>query len=456
MKTRAGIAVAAGLVVVTGCAASGLETGAGTVEEKTASAFLTTAEAGWHQRVDAEPNKNLGPSARCYYVTGADGKQSLGTMACGPLRRLGTPERQVWDIVRVQTTGGDKPGFELPDGEQWQTSQLRPENSAFWRPDDKQVDDAADALAAPPAPSAQAGLTTVTEASEKLDLKPAGGKLVVPDGTLTLKGLATPATIGSGVEVKAPATGEKFIAAEFTTSPTLDPLTDSPAFDVRTSKTTAATKWTVTVGGQQRPVEVLPSDSGTANGARTLVVSVPKDASDVTLTATSGSVVQKLSLSTGERTTTDVASAYYRTGVAVDLSKSYPRTKRNVGQYFKSGYQLSLQKAALTPWDPARGWAPAGKAWVRVQLSSELDYTDILYRTTWVSPFLTATADGSAVPAVQGTPNDDVIAIPVPAATKVVQLTTKNVLSFSATDPGAVPASGTVTFPPLAATATFQ
>ncbi|MFC9691414.1 hypothetical protein ACFTSF_22860 [Kribbella sp. NPDC056951] len=443
-----------GLLVVAGCGASGLETGAGTVEQETASAFLTTTETDWHQQVDAEPNKNVRPSARCYYVTGADGKQSLGTMACGPLRRLGTAERQVWDVIRLETTGSDKPGFKVPDDEQWKKSQLRPDSSAFWRPDDKQADGDADALAAPPAPAAQSGLATVTDKSEKLALKPATGKLVVPDGTLTLKGIATPDTIGSGVDVKAPASGEKFIAAEFTTSPTIDPLTDRPAFIGSTG--TAATKWAVKVGSEQRPIEAISDDPEATNAARTLVVSVPKDASDVTLTATSGSVVQKLSLTTGERTTPDVAAAYYRTSLSADLNKSFPKTIRNVGQYFKSSYQLSLQKAALTPWDPTRGWAPAGKAWVRIQLSSQLNWTDILYKTTWAPPFLTATADGAAIPAVQSKHSDTVIAIPVPAATKTVQLSAKNELSFSATDPGAIPTSGTVTFPPLTATANFH
>src|SRR5690242_1252110 len=196
MKTRAGIAVAAGLAVVAGGGASRLETGAGTVESKTASAFLVTAETGWHQKVDAEPNKNVGPTARCYYVTGADGKQSLGTVACGPLRRLGSPDRQVWDIVKIDTTPGDKPGLKLPDDAQWQQSQLRPAGSAFWRPDDKKADDTADALAAPPAPPAEAGLARIADGGQKLDLKPATGKLVVPDGTVTVKGIATPETIG--------------------------------------------------------------------------------------------------------------------------------------------------------------------------------------------------------------------------------------------------------------------
>jgi hypothetical protein len=455
MKTRVGVALAAGLVVVAGCGASGLETGAGTVEKKTATAFLTTTEADWHKQVDGESNKNVGPSARCYFVTGADGKQSLGTLACGPLRRLGTPERQVWDTLRIETTGGEKPGFKVPDGEPWNRSQLRPDNSAFWRPDDKKTDDNADALAAPPAPAAQAGLTTVSDKSEKLELKPATGKIVVPDGTLTLKGLATPETVGSGTEVKAPASGEKFVVAVFSTTPTNDPLTGSPAVNAGNAKA-VATKWTVTVGSEQRPVDVISQDAPAGAAERTLLVSVPKDTSDLTLTATNGAVVQKLSLTTGERTTPDVAAAYYRTGVSANLNKSFPLTVRNLPLYFKSSYSLALKKAALTPWDPDHGWAPAGKTWFRVQTDSMLDFNYILYKTTWSPPFVTVTADGAAIPATQVTANDEVIVLAVPAATKVVKVTTKSVLTFTATDTGATPKSGAVTFPSLTATATFN
>lgn len=456
MKTRVGIAVAASLVVVTGCGATGLRTGAGTVEKETASAFLTTAERDWHGQVDGEPVKNLSPSARCYFVTGADGNQSLGTMACGPLRRLGSAARQVWDIVRIETTGGDKPGLRLPDGEQWKKSQLRPDSSDLWRPDDKAADDNADALAAPQPPAAPTGLTSVTSKSETLELKAANGKLVVPDGTVTLKGIGTPGTFGSGTQKVTPASGEKFVVAVFGTSPTIDPLTGEAAYEREAAKRTPATEWTVTVGGQQRPVDILPGDQGTMTAEQTLLVSVPKDSSEVLLTATSGPVVQSLSLTTGQRTTADVAAAYYRTGVSADLNKSLPATVRNVGRGFKSSFSLSLGKAALTPWDPARGWAPQGKAWARVQVRSTLDYSNFTYAAAWVSPFLTATADGVAIPTITGDPDTEVIAIPVPATTKVLQLSAKTALKFSSRISSAVPMKGTAAFPALTATAAFQ
>ncbi|TDD46540.1 hypothetical protein E1263_36290 [Kribbella antibiotica] len=455
MKTRVGIAIAAGLVVVAGCGASGLETGAGTVESKTASAFLITAETDWHQKVDTERNKNIEPSARCYYVTGADGKQSLGTVACGPLRRLGSPERSVWDIVKIDTTPGEKPGLKLPDEVQWQQSQLRPASSTLWRPDDKKADDNADALAAPPAPPAEAGLARVTDGGQKLDLKPATGKLVVPDGTVTLKGLANPETIGGAADVMGPASGEKFIAAEFTTAPTLNAISGEPGFGSG-SKSTPATKWTVTVGTEQRPVEMFrPEEKGTST-ARTLLVSVPKDATDVSLTATSGSVVQKVSLITGERTTTDVATTYYRTDLSADLNKSFPATRREVKPYFNATYALNIDKAGLSPWDSDRGWAPAGKAWFVARWTGNLDYNYILYDVTWAPQSVTATADGAAVPGIKVTHTDDDIAFLVPADTKAVQLNVSSVLKFSANDPAAKPTSGSVAFPPLTATATFQ
>ena len=125
----------------------------------------------------------------------------------------------------------------------------------------------------------------------------------------------------------------------------------------------------MTVGGERRPVDVLPrGDASAMTGDQMLLVSVPKDTPDVLLTATSGPVVQSLSLTTGKRTT-DTAATYYRSGTLTDLNKSLPNTPGNQGRDFTSTYSLALQKAVLAPWDPARGWAPQGKAWVRVQLS---------------------------------------------------------------------------------------
>ena len=463
MMMRAGIALAAGLLLVTGCGASGLETGAGTVEQKTAEAFLTTAESAWHRQVDAEPTKNLSPEARCYFVTGADGNKSLGTVACGPLRRLGTAEHRVWDIVRIEPTGGDKPGLEIPDQEPWKQSQVRPDSSALWRPDDNKAADDADALAAPPAPAAPAALTEISDKSQSLELKPATDKLILPDGTVTLKGIATPETIGNGTEVQAPATGEKFVVAVISTSPTVDQLTGNPAYDPqdRTPGSKAvATKWTITVGGQKRPVDGLSSSDGSAvTPERTIIVSVPKDTTEVLLTATNGSVSQSLSLTSGKRTTS-TAAAYYRTSTHAQLNKDLPTKAVNLGSTFKSKFSLSLQQAALTPWDPQAGWAPTGQAWVRVQLDSTLEYPFIVYQKAWAPTFLTATADGVPVPTPVGTnnPGATVITFAVPATAKSVQIKAVARLNFTSNSysPHNSPKSGTAVYPALTATATFQ
>jgi len=459
MMMRAGLALVAGLVLVSGCGASGLETGAGTVEKKTSEAFLTATESAWHRQVDGESNKNLSADARCYFVTGADSNKSLGTVACGPVRRLGSAERQVWDVVRVETTGADKPGLEIPDEEPWKESQVRPDSSGFWRPDDKKSTDDADALAAPPAPPAPAGLTEVSDKSQILQLKPAGDKLIVPDGTLTLKGIATPDTIGSSTEVRAPASGEKFVVAVFGTAPTTDPLTGRGAFDPGNTEV-AATKWTVTVGDQQRPVDVLSDVAGSAVvPQRTLIVSVPKDTSEVLLTATNGPITQALSLTTGKRTS-KTAAAYYRTATMATLNKSVPTKSLNLGSSWWSKFSYSLGRAALTPWDPQQGWAPDGQAWVRVEVRSTLEYSFVQYDKKWAEPMLTATVDGISAGRSAGVNSldADVIAIAVPAGAKTVQLKTEPRLNFTSNSfsPHNSPKSGTAVYPTLTATATFD
>ncbi len=465
MKMRAGLALVAGLGLVAGCGASGLETGSGTVEKKTSEAFLTTAESTWHSQVDGESNKNLSADARCYFVTGADSTKSLGNVACGPVRRLGTPEKQVWDVVRIEPTGGDKPGLQIPGNEPWKKSQVRPDSSNFWRPDDKKVAADADALAAPAAPPAQAGLTEVSDKSETLQLQPATDKLVVPDGTVTLKGIATPETIGSGTDVRSPATGEKFVVAVFGVAPTVDGLTGNGAYDpAKAGPKAVATKWSVTVGSQQRPVEILSDTSGSATvPERTLIASVPKDTADVVLTAVNGPVTQTLSLTTGKRTSTN-AAAYYRTTTLATLNKSLPTKEVKLGSDWHSKLSYSLGRAVLTPWDPRLGWAPDGQAWVRVEVESNFDYSFVVYDIKWADPLLTATADGAAAGRPYGdnalTPQaTNIIAvIAVPAGAKAVQLKAQPRVNFTANSisQGAVPRTGTAVYPALTATATFS
>lgn len=468
MKVRTAAALAAGLMLVAGCGTAGLETGAGTVEKKTAEAFLATAEADWRQRVDNEPNKNLSADGRCYFVTGAEGNKSLGTLACGPLRRLGSAGGEVWDTVRVESTGGDKPGVEIPDNEPWKTGQVRPASSGLWRPDDKAATADADKLAAPPAPAAAAGMTMISDTRYSLELEPASERLVVPDGTVTLKGLATPDVIGAGAEAKGPASGEKFVVATFTTAETIDPLTGlaatGPAPDSGTfgeERDTKTTVWTVTVGGQQRPVEVLPErEAGdtTASTLRTIIVSVPVNTADVLLTATNGSVVQSLSLTTGKRTTPDVAATYYRRGVVAQLDKAIPAKALNQGRDFTSTYSLELAKAALAPWDPEKGWAPTGKVWFRMSCESKLEYPDSLYDLTWNPAFLTATADGATVATGRGGCVNGFSAWLVPATVKTVQVKAAASMTFRSNGASryTLPLSGAGSYGTLAATATFQ
>jgi hypothetical protein len=465
MKVHRAFALSAAVLVAAGCGASGLETGAGTVEKKTAEAFLTTADADWHQQVDAEPIKNLSPDGRCYFVTDADGNKSLGTIACGPLRRLGTAEGQVWDIARVEPTGGDKPGVRIPEDQLWSKSQAKAAGSQLWRPDDQKAPEDADTLAAPPAPAAKAGMTEVGDRAYTLDLKPATDKLVVPDGTVTLKGVASPALIGSGADALAPASGEKFVVATFTTSSTVDQLTGRTAIDAQNGGTGGApsrTTWTVTVGTEQRPVQVLPAAPAFGEPAkttdRTIVASVPKDASEVLLTAANGTVTQSLSLITGRRTTTDTAAAYYRTSTQVALNKSLGGKTVNQGRDFRSTYRLTFDKAVLTSWDPEHGWAPAGKAWVRVKYESELSYNYAQYLATWNKAFLTATADGVPVPTGENGETHEVASFLVPATVKTVELKASPSVTYTGNSYSLhnEPKSGSATYGTLTAAITFQ
>jgi hypothetical protein len=178
-----------GVVLVAGCGSSGLETGAGTVDDRTTEAFVAATEADWRQQVDTGTSHNLSPDARCYFVT-ADGRRSLGTMACGPVRRLGSAEGSVWDLIKIEGTAGDDAGLRIPEGEEWQRSVARPAEGRLTRPDDKEPPADADMLALPAAPPAGSRLALVQDQFGSAELTEHREQVVaaaVPAGVRTVR-----------------------------------------------------------------------------------------------------------------------------------------------------------------------------------------------------------------------------------------------------------------------------
>lgn len=483
---------------------AGLETAAGTVDQKTASAFLSIADTDWRNDIEAAAGaggvsrqvQNLPPDARCYFVTAdstSGGKQSLHLMACGPVRRLGVAEGAVWDIARIEgTSNGNQTGetgqtgLRIVDSDPWQRSVRRPADGDLFRPDDKECPDGADQLAAPPAPAASPRLVQVHAQPEphgqvggvgaqlgKVKLAEHNEPLIAPDVTVTLTGLGTADTIGVGAHTRVPAAGERFVVARFTTAKTSDPVAGPVSEPARDSisgqigRSDVETSFGVAADGQSHPIDlVTTNNTGTPGsmdwrglpGGGYLVASVPTDAKDVSLTATTQGVTQSLSLLTSERTSTNVAAAYYRPTRSVTLNQRLPVKTVKIGRDFDTTYTIAITKVGLTAWDPEKGWAPPGQAWLRFRYDETWDPPSALYEVTWNSRFFTATADGRPITL----PTDyntytRILTAAVPADVKTIRITVTARFTFIEKSGinYAQPKSGTADFGTLTAGATF-
>jgi hypothetical protein len=445
------IVTAASILVVAGCGSSGLESPGGTIQDEAAEAFLATADASWHRSVDGFGGQTISPEARCYLVADKDGKQFRGTMACGPVRRLGSAPGHVWDLSEVSTVpSGDGAGLQADDNPDRKQSQAVPADGSLWRPDGTEPPSDADSLAEPQVPKASPGMVTVLDQLEVPGLRPVSGQLVNPDTTLTLTGLGSVGYFGQGTTAKAPADGEKFVVARY--------VNDSTGRWGGPGSSTGTT-WTVTVGQTSRPAEDVrpkPEDGGPGSDPKYLVASVPNDAEEVLLSSRNGSVSQSLSLVSGKRTT-DTAAAYYRKNTKAEIGKtSQPKSVRN-GDYHAS-YAMTFDDARLLAWDEDKGWAPPGKAWFVLTFAQRVEMPSV-YQTKWNPKLFMATADGQ--PVDTGAIDGDIrlahrATWAVPAGVRTVRVTAHAAGTFKAPSAlFATPVRGSVDFGTFATDVTF-
>lgn len=384
----------AGVLLLSGCT-SDLSSSGGTVTAETAEAFLTGAESGWRAEVDAEgETANRAPDSRCYLVTDAEHKQFRNAMACGPVRRVGTKDGDVWDLSQVVTTAsGDGAGLQAPDPDDADESKPRPAEGGLWRPDGKEPADDADTLAAPPAPAADAGYTAVLTQVDVQDLKEVSSPLINPDSAIKVTGVGTAEQISRLGNILRPAGGERFVVARF----------EQVASDIQVTAGDPKTTYAVDAGGSPHAVDPTDVEDAAAGGGqepstvriRYLVASVPIDSKQVLLTSRHDRTAQSLSLLSGQRTTLQVASAYYRPRTDVKLGQAL-RKQITVGD-FDGRYALTLTQAQLRPWDAEQGWAPTGRAWFRLRYNESTGLPYAGFKMRWSPRFFTATADGAPI-----------------------------------------------------------
>jgi hypothetical protein len=299
----------------------------------------------------------VGHGSHCWLLRDKDSGEIDPVAACGPVRHLGAADTGVWDLYRFKGTVSGKT-LTVADVAVDKAGAALPADREPYRGDDATVPADADALSPPEAPPARPGMAKVIP-DVKVDnvAKPQKGKLIIPGGTVEATEVGEVRTIPGDEQspVYRPADGEEFRAVSVTITP--DENAGAGSVDVTPA-------YSVKAGSQRIAADLGRDSSGQpVSGAQVLVVSVPKG-QDAELVVSVAGVDQALSVRTGDRTST-TAAAYYRENSKIAVGQRYPSQHVTVGQ-FQLGHQVTFTEATVTPFDPDKGWAPAGKAWLEL------------------------------------------------------------------------------------------
>lgn len=348
--TRAAVIAGSSLLaatLLTGCAGekhtfSGLEV---SKLDKT----IESLDASWSQHRANGIAATVDDSSRCFVQTGTDGVLADKAL-CGPVRYLGDDET-VWESVGLQPGPDGKDKVTLSAGSSF--SKNKPNaNTVLYRTDGKKAADNA-SLTEPDTKAAEA---------EKALWDVANGftgsgdnksvSVVTPDGTVTVSGLALSDRVGAASDRLKAGDGRKFATANI-----------SPQFMQASSwfseAKPAKTSLAFVAGGKTYPIGAAKSG--------TVSMSVPGDGTDVALAVVYGDFQQTVTLSDAKLHTT--ATALYD-GIDSELNGIKAPASEKKGAYSQPGLYSEMSadglSATRTAYDTEAGWAPEGKAWLRV------------------------------------------------------------------------------------------
>jgi hypothetical protein len=250
-----------------------------------ALSVLGEAEAAVGDVAVAE-NAAVARDLKCWFSYPTSGaKEPNDFLRCGPILFVDSDPDEFWIVVPVSFSAGEDGTVATvePDIEQ-RTSKLdpdeelaRPDGGSPPGPDDVDIEP-------PPPPSAEEGLTQVTEGSPPIDLdeEPEDGRLNGKSYRLDVDGfsytdrVAVPVEGGlfdtgdSGGDVFAPASGEQFLVAQLTVD-SFSVWDQPPA------------EFALVVDGRRRDLGELADPYNEDTRTWTLIASVPTDAEDVAL-----------------------------------------------------------------------------------------------------------------------------------------------------------------------------
>jgi hypothetical protein len=431
-------------------------------EVTNAEETLTAVEADWRKSL-ADANATVGEDPRCYFQVPAKGTEVDETVLCGPVRHFGADAATVWQqfMVKGSVVEEGKYTFDLQTVTNAGTL-AAPAGFDLVRPDGKEAPKDVK-LAEPPPPHAEADTVSMEPETTPIDgaVTPDPAKSVVhtPLVSYQITKVGTVKEIGEGTGRQSAPVGQKFLAMTLRASAPSEAqsleLTDGkPEDDVEVNEVTGR----VRAGGHAVSLDLPVSGSSSDDedgeaesaysGNSTLVVAVPEDATDATLEIEVAGLIQTVSMTTGERTSTN-ASGYYAGGTSdISISEGLFSERYEKGD-FQVTFTEQFDRALRTPFHPKLGWAPEGTTWIILEVDADADQDSIIgyhLDTNWGKDHTLTDADGKIYEDLTDKVVSSYLAFSVPAdqtrlSLKIQESGTFNTVNSSWSDDE--PASGT-------------
>lgn len=275
---------------------------------------LSEAESTLNRIVE-ERHGVASDSTLCYFVAkNADTTDIEDRVVCGPVLFVDGDAAKPYLTFPLQASSGDGDARLTVSTEPDSPEPAELDNpDLLRRPDGVTPPDGNGGLSVPEPPRAEAGIFTVVP-TETIDLEstPATARVGSPTMSIELSGIGEPERYGRGDDARRPAENEKFVAFELASAPgERGPVAD----------------FSLTVQVDDADPVALPEGADLPGGPVRMAISVPDDTGDISLVVTEGTLVQRISLTTGEPDPGNIA-VWQRTNRSQALTFSQAITLR--------------------------------------------------------------------------------------------------------------------------------
>jgi hypothetical protein len=357
----------------------------------------------------------LTDASRCFVAfRGDDRNHALDTLWCGPARTFDTIGNRTWTTMALHPTGGyfdDRPSGEAsgsgvePEAADFALVE-RPPHLVLLRPDGAQPGDGTNLVAERP-PAERAGIVQLISSTDinpqRMHAPSGDGLLLGPQTAAKVAAVGATPVYGHGPDARSAAPGEQFLIIQFGPAPAFTNIVVSADADPGQLSRRYLTTPTaaILVGTARYPLPNI--NFASVNHDSTLLVSAPTNV-PVYYELTDQGRTQRIDVRTGGRVPAAEFGPLYRSRnyAVIDRRLTASLTPLDGGDPVR--FHLRLTGAALVPYDPDRGYAPAGLVWLAITIGeADTDGTAIGVPKFAVDAFTVTPAGAHPVNAVQHT-----------------------------------------------------